>query len=122
MANQAPKCICCDITQDDQFFNWGHSVENPTSASDFEFHLSRWVESNNPGVQVACTLKRESAPHVYVVDIVVLTERSSLFCTVHGRMNISFIVVNGQSMADGYEEFIMKLQDADLTRLDDIVF
>jgi hypothetical protein len=122
MNNKPTMRIRSNVTRPDQFFNWDHSEQNPTTKSDFEFHLSRWAESNNPGVQAACTLKRESVPHVYIVDMVVLTERSSLFCAMDGRMNISFVIINGRAMTSGYEEFIVKLDGADLSRLDDIVF
>jgi hypothetical protein len=120
MNNKPTMSIRTDVKRDDQFFNWDHSALNPTSRSDFEFHVSRWVESNNPGVQAACTLKRSPAPHVYVLDIVVLTEQSSLFCSVVGRMDLSFIVVNGTAITEGYVGFIMKLDGADLSRLDEI--
>jgi hypothetical protein len=122
MNNKPTMRIRSNVKREDQFFNWDHSKQNPTTSSDFEFHLSRWTESNNPGTQAACTLKRESVPHVYIVDMVVLTELSSLFCATDGRMKISFVIINGRAMTSGYEEFIVKLDGADLSRLDDIVF
>jgi hypothetical protein len=120
MSNESPMSIHRGIARDDQFFNWDHSTDDPTTSGDFEFHMARWVESNNPGAQASCTLKRAPLPHVYVVDMVLAVERSSLFCSSSGRMDISFIVVNGRAMTSEYEEFIVKLEDVDLSRLDEL--
>jgi hypothetical protein len=109
-------------TDGNRFFNRDHSRLNPTSLSDVEFHMARWTEENNTGAQAACTLKRGSVEGVYICDLVLEMERFALFSSVKGAVNISFAIVNGQSMAGGYEEFVAKLDGADLSRLDDIVF
>jgi hypothetical protein len=120
MNNQDTMSISTDVTRPDQFFNWDHTDENPSSVSDFEYHMSHWVESNNPGAQAMIYLKRSSIPNVYVIEAAVEMERSSLFCAVKGGVKISFLVINGKAATDGYEEYVMKLGGADLSRLDEI--
>jgi hypothetical protein len=110
------------IKLDDQFFNSGHSLENPTTRSDFEQRLSRWVAANNPGAKADCSVKRGPTSATYVIVVGLENERVSQAWAVDGRTEIAFVVINGQPIASGYEEFIMKLAGADLSRLDDIVF
>jgi hypothetical protein len=103
-------------------FNRDHSPDNPTTASEFERRLSHWIETNNDGTKVICELKRGPTAGVYVVIVALENERVSLEWAADGHTKIAFVVINGEAIAYGYEQFVLRLEGVDLYRLDDIVF
>jgi hypothetical protein len=120
MSKKAPKSITANTKRAAHLFNHDHSRENPTTAREFEGHLRRWVESNNPGARATCELKRGSIEGVFVISIALEMVHVPKAWDEDVHTKIALFNIIRKTITYSYEEFVAKLEGVDLSRLDEI--